>query len=270
MKTNLCNTENLTSEYDKHIKKIVHWMKEYAQWDGDRYGGGHLSFLRTGGILQDLNDFDGDVGRFALYSSDEHSEDQAAVLLDLYIRDWTDIDRNASALEHSRRRALEAAFTGIKLTVEVGYPGDSVTHVSPLINYELIMPAGVVMKRPCIDELLDRPYRISEIFLNSELVAVRTVDIVLVNSAHRWLIPPIESEEPDEIGYLRRWGAMDDRNASMNLVLIQALHHIEAHPDEKVRFRAESERGLRTICADDLRSWPEDAPSPATNGASLW
>ena len=137
MKTNLNNTEHLASEYDMNIRQIVRWMNDYSQEQGDRFVGGYCSFLRTGGIVVSLTDFDSDPGRERLFSSNERNEDRTAVMLDLYIRNWDDIDRNASALDHSRRRALEAAVNGIKLTVEVGLPGDSVDMVSPLMNYEI-------------------------------------------------------------------------------------------------------------------------------------
>lgn len=258
MKTNLNNSEHLASEYDKNIRQIVQWMNEYVQEQGDRSVGGYCSFLRTGGIVVSLTDFDSDPGRERLFSSNVRNEDRTAVMLDLYIRNWDDIDRNASALDHSRRRALEAAVNGIKLTVEVGRPGDSVDMVSPLMNYELLMPEGAVLQRPSIDRLVRAPLRLTEIHLNNELVAVRTVDLVLMPARHEGLLPAAVSERPDELGYLRQRGSMDDLYAMMKEILMQALHHIEAHPDEKVHFRLESKHDLRTICGEDLRPWPED------------
>ncbi len=249
----------LSREYDKLVEEVIAWMKEYAEDDDDPYVGGYISFLRTGGLVVHLNDFDCDPGQMAVFSSGRVIEDTSAVHVDLYIRQWTDIERNLSALQHAKRRAVEAAEMGLTLTVEVGYPGDSTEGVSPLRNYELLLPGGAQMKRPCLADMAKRTWPITEIFLNTEIIAVRREEYVLVSTAHDWLLTPIKERESDEAGCIRFWGSVDELMETMRDLLLQALHHLEFHPEATVRFGLpDRERGVQTTLVDCVRPWPTD------------
>ena len=148
----------------------------------------------------------------------------------------------------------------LEMTVEVGYSGDSPDGISPLRNYELLMPDGTsIVKRPCLANVDKSVWLITAVYLGPDVVAVRTPRYVLLNATYQALCLKPTGESVDEAGYIRYFGDRDGLIATMRHILREALQYMEAHPGTSVRFEIEDrERDIDIIRVKNLRPWPQE------------